>query len=203
MIELSPAQVRTFFALAAARMTAHKDALCELDAQAGDGDIGLTMSKGFSAVRDALQADPSVDDIPSLFRTAATTMMNSVPSTMGTLLASGLLRVSTHAASSAGAQTISVTTILDGLVEGITARGKSQPGDKTILDTFAPARAAADSADSPELTRVAEEAARNTATMRSAHGRASRYPDASEGKVDPGAVVGSHLVACLVEAAGR
>lgn len=200
MIELTSEQVRSFFALAATRMTEEKDALCELDAQAGDGDIGLTMSKGFSAVREALQSDPSVDDIRSLFRTAAMTMMNAAPSTMGTLIASGLLRISTSAPGGSESKTISVVTLLDGLLEGIQTRGKSQPGDKTILDVLAPSRAAAETGDATELTRVAEEAARNTATMRSVHGRASRYPDGSEGKVDPGAVVGAHLVTCLVEA---
>lgn len=199
MTELDPRRVRTFFSLTADRMTLHKDSLCALDAQAGDGDIGLTMSKGFSAVRDALEAEPSADEISTLFRVAATTMMNSVPSTMGTLIASGLLRISARASTN----TISVPTILDGLIEGIQARGKSKPGEKTILDALGPARAVADTADADQLISVTEEAARDTAKMRSVHGRASRYPDASEGKIDPGAIVGLHLVACLADAAGR
>lgn len=197
---LSAAKVRTFFALAAERMTQQRDALCELDAQAGDGDIGLTMSKGFSAVRDALEADPSADDIPSLFRIAAMTMMNTVPSTMGTLIASGFLRISGGGTSGAELEAISLRTVLEGLIDGIQARGKARPGDKTILDVLAPASSLSESSKPADVKRVAEEAALNTANMRSVHGRASRYPNASEGMVDAGAMVGSHIVACLVEA---
>jgi dihydroxyacetone kinase-like protein len=201
MIDLSTAQVRSFFTLAADRMMANKDALCELDAQAGDGDIGLTMSKGFSAVRAKLAEDPPAT-VPEAFRAAAMTMMNTVPSTMGTLLASGLLRVSSSASGADSTETVPLTTVLDGLVEGIQARGQAQPGDKTILDSLVAARAAAGARDSSAIVAAAEKAARETAAMRAVHGRAARYSNGSSGKVDPGAVVGAHLVGALVEAAG-
>lgn len=202
-MDLTATQVRSFFALCGERMRDNKETLCELDAQAGDGDIGLTMSKGFSAVSKALDAETSLVKIPEVFKTAAMTMMNEVPSTMGTLVASGLLRISTQASKSGYTQAIPIYAVLDQLIIGIQARGKAKLGDKTIIDALAPALAAVQRGQLESAVAVAAEAAQRTSEMPAAHGRASRYHDGSLGKVDPGAVVGSHIVACLIEASSR
>ena len=202
-MELSGPQIVAFARIAADRFSVNKDALCEMDAKAGDGDIGLTMSKGFSAVRDKLVENSDQTDIAAMFRTAALTMMNVVPSTMGTLIAGGFLRVATQAGAENDKTVISLRAVLEGLLEGIESRGKAKVGDKTILDSLSAARDAAAARSYESVVSSAEDAAEATRDMPAVHGRAARYPDGSIGKIDPGAVVGYHIVASLVEAAER
>jgi dihydroxyacetone kinase-like protein len=74
----------------AAVMAENKEYLIELDAFCGDGDLGLTMSKGFAeAARIANESEET--DLGKLFLAMSKGMANIVPSTMGTLMASGLM----------------------------------------------------------------------------------------------------------------
>ena len=73
-------------------MCENKDYLIELDSVVGDGDLGLTMSDGFLAAYNAVK-DFEENDIGKLLYSSGKAMSTAVPSTMGTLMASGL----THA----------------------------------------------------------------------------------------------------------
>jgi dihydroxyacetone kinase-like protein len=120
-------------------METKKQELCAIDAELGDGDIGLTMSKGFSAVKERFSADPP-ETPGQAFQKAAMVFMNTVPSTMGTLTASAFLRAGKALG---GRGTISpgeLPLILEGMIAGISARGKAKKGDKTILDSLYSAR---------------------------------------------------------------
>lgn len=194
---------RAFFDAAAEVMESHRDELCELDAQAGDGDIGLTMSKGFVAVRDRLAGpDGEGVDLAGVFRLAAMTMMNAAPSTMGTLVASGLLRAAGKPGSETAEDDITVDALLEALIAGIQSRGKAQRGEKTILDPLYAARdcVSRGHVTPAEMEARAHEEARRTAEMPAVHGRAARYPDASVGKQDAGATVGAYLISALARA---
>lgn len=69
-----------------------KETLIEMDSIVGDGDLGLTMSDGFRSAYHAVSRSDETD-IGKFFYLAGKTMSSAVPSTMGTLMASGLIEV--------------------------------------------------------------------------------------------------------------
>ena len=71
-------------------MSSHADELGKMDAMMGDGDLGLTMTKGFRALPELILACDSSDIGQTLIQ-AGMKMAGIVPSTMGTLMASGLM----------------------------------------------------------------------------------------------------------------
>jgi dihydroxyacetone kinase-like protein len=71
--------------------TEKKDELCEMDANMGDGDLGLTMSKGYNALPQLIRENTEANNIGKTLMKAGMKMASVVPSTMGTLMASGIM----------------------------------------------------------------------------------------------------------------
>ncbi len=176
-------------------MTAEKERLCQLDAEIGDGDLGLTMSKGFNGTAQAVQSMEE-PDIGKLLMKAGMQLNAIVPSTMGTLMSTGLMQggkaiVGTEAI---GAREYAV--FLDAFSKGLMKRGKAELGDKTIIDAMEPAaRKAEETAELSlkECTAAAaaggEDGVENTKSMVSKHGKAAVFREKTIGKPDPGAIV--------------
>lgn len=184
-------------------MEENKDYLCELDGALGDGDIGLTVSKGFRAiVTEVEQLDAS--DIGLILKKCGFTLAESVPSTIGTILASSLIQAGNALKGKEALDTNDFAILLGGMIEGIKKRGKASVGDKTILDSLHPAWQSlkvdgekGDVALEESLARaykVAQDGAEQTKQMQSVHGRAQRYNENSIGHQDPGATVGALIV---------
>lgn len=192
---------------AARRVERDAETLNRLDGQAGDGDMGVTMTTAARAV----QAQVTRDDTRSpseLFRACGAAIAREAPSTSGTLVATGLLRAAraVDGASEGGAAT--VAEVLQAALTGIQDRGKAGVGAKTMLDALAPAAAAAGrvaetGGDATAALRAAAEAAdagaRATIDMRARFGRAGWLADRSAGHEDAGA----RLVAIILDAAAR
>jgi dihydroxyacetone kinase-like protein len=183
-------------------MDENKDDLCKLDGALGDGDIGLTMSKGFKAVIVNIP-NLSEEDIGGLFMKSALVMGEAVASTMGTLFSTALLRGGKALAGKNELQGDDLIRFFEAMVEGITARGKGKVGDKTILDSLAPAVEAMNLANKENVSllelmnkayEAAEKGVQNTISMQSKHGRAARYLERSIGLQDPGATVGALFI---------
>lgn len=68
-----------------------KEELCEMDARMGDGDLGLTMQKGFGALPQLIRDNEAEGDIGKTLMKAGMKMAALVPSTMGTLMSSGIM----------------------------------------------------------------------------------------------------------------
>lgn len=211
MEALTGEDIRSIFELLKQRMTEHKDRLTEMDSALGDGDLGLTMSAGFQKAAEAVRAQPASAPIGQLFQRAGSAMASSAPSTMGTLIATGLLRAGKAALDRDGVSLPDLARMMQAFVEGMMARGKAQPGEKTILDSLHPASealltAAAEGRDLREALRSAvqkaEEGFNRARELPAVHGRAAYYGDASAGKPDGGAAVGLILVRTLAEYAG-
>jgi len=172
-----------------------KNELIRLDGAVGDGDLGLTMSKGFRAMVEeaGTLAEP---DVGKLLMKLGMSMAKAAPSTMGTLVATGFM---------AGGKAVSGATSLDparfsaffsAFVEGVMQRGKSKPGEKTLLDVIHPAAQALAEAVTSGLTleecaqRMYDAARTGYETSKglvAQHGRAAYYGEQSRGKEDPGA----------------
>jgi phosphoenolpyruvate---glycerone phosphotransferase subunit DhaL len=183
-------------------MERNQQLLTQLDGAMGDGDLGITMTRAF-AVADE-EAKRSEETLPGkLLAKLGMGIAKAAPSTMGTLMATGFMR---------GGKALGETPILapadlacffEAFVNGIMERGKSAPGNKTIIDTLYPAAQAllsssASSETMPIAMGHAFAAARQgleaSTQMKAQHGRAAYYQDASIGRVDGGATVGLLLI---------
>lgn len=194
---ISLKQIKDLFGNWEAVMLNNKDYLIEIDGIVGDGDLGLTMSDGFKAANAAVKATDE-SDIGKLFYIAGKTMATAVPSTMGTLMASGLMQVGKVLKGKSELVITDVVQIFDAYMQGVELRGKAKVGDKTFLDGIAPAVKSlkADSESGKSLLEAAENAYKAaqkgselTKTMIAVHGRAATRGEKSRELLDPGSVV--------------
>ena len=84
-------ELPAFFQGAADIFAEKKEELCEMDANMGDGDLGLTMEKGFGALPQLIRENGEEGNIGKTLMKAGMKMSGLVPSTMGTLMASGIM----------------------------------------------------------------------------------------------------------------
>lgn len=197
-MKLDTQSLRPLFTEWARIMEANKSVLTELDSVVGDGDLGLTMSDGFAAAaRYAQQSDER--DMGRFFYMAGKAMASAVPSTMGTLMASGLMQAGKALK---GRQTLELTeagVLFQAWYDGVQQRGKAQPGEKTFLDGMGPALVALLAGEEP-LTAArsallqAQQGVQQTTTMVAKHGRAAIHGERSRTFVDPGAMVAQLLI---------
>jgi dihydroxyacetone kinase-like protein len=191
----------TAWAVAWTRRTAQavaerREELIELDRQIGDGDHGENLNRGFTAVvakLDALEEQPA--DVGAVLKLVATTLMSTVGGAAGPLYGTAYLRAAKVTASPE-LDSAAVVAMLEAGLEGIVARGKASPGEKTMVDAWTPAVeaavAAADHGASPAaVLAAAAEAAQAgavaTTPLIATKGRASYLGERSAGHQDPGA----------------
>ncbi|MFE4466676.1 dihydroxyacetone kinase subunit DhaL [Oerskovia sp. NPDC056781] len=187
-----------------------RDELTELDRQIGDGDHGENLNRGFQAVvakLDGLEAEPA--QIGDVLKLVATTLMSSVGGASGPLYGTAFLRAA-KVTGLAELDSSAVVALLEGALEGITARGKAAPGEKTMVDAWQPAVdaavAAADSGADPvgvleAALAAAEAGALATVPLLATKGRASYLGERSIGHQDPGATSTVVILRAAVAAA--
>lgn len=178
-------------------MAENRDYLIGLDSVCGDGDLGLTMGDGFAAAYEAAAAGGE-KDAGKLLYTAGKAMSTAVPSTMGTLMASGLMQAGKALKGKTEFAPEDLPELFQAYQDGVQNRGKAQTGDKTFLDGWAPAVEAVRAAiaagdDMKAVSAKAYEAAKKgfagTTAMIAKHGRAATRGEASKTLEDPGAAV--------------
>lgn len=175
----------------AAGLEKHQEEFTELDSLAGDGDLGLTAGKIAEGIRAAL-AEPG-DSVKQLVLAVGKEISRAAPSTFGTLYASGFL--------AAGLAINDDDDPLDQLRTGVEAalqkigqRGKSEEGQRTLLDALGPASRALHTASDiagalHAAARAAGEGVEATKSMAPQHGRAGWIGDRAKGIADAGATV--------------
>ena len=119
----------------------NREYLTQLDSPIGDADHGINMDRGFKAVMDKLPTVANMD-IGSILKTVGTTLVSTVGGASGPLYGTAFLRAGMATAGKYELYEADYTTMLEAALEGIRARGKAQPGEKTIVDALTPALAA-------------------------------------------------------------
>jgi dihydroxyacetone kinase-like protein len=179
----------------------NRQQLTDLDSAVGDGDFGISVDRGFTAVQTELAANPPAD-LRSVFQSAATVLIRTMGGTSGPLLGTFFLRAGGACAGKSELGPADVVALFQAGVDGIQQRGKAALGDKTMLDALLPAvdamRAALEAgsglAEIMERGAAAAEAGvQATRTMQARKGRASYLGDRSVGHQDAGAT-GAHLL---------
>jgi dihydroxyacetone kinase-like protein len=187
----------------AATMQANRDHLIQLDQQNGDGDLGITMAAGYKAIAEHLASTPEKDLGRALMK-CSSIFNETAPSTLGTITSLGLMALAKALKGKTEADTAEIALAMEAMLAAIMEKAKSKPGDKTILDSLAPAIAALKehSAEGPEAAfgwaaKAAAAGSEATRAMRSVHGRAAYYGDKSIGVIDGGSVVGALIFESL------
>ncbi|SDI59356.1 dihydroxyacetone kinase subunit L [Salipiger marinus] len=201
-------QTRAFYPAWAERFAAEREALIALDGKVGDSDLGITMSKGFAAARDAVAALEEAT-IAGQMKAAGAALAKAAPSTMGTLMATGFLRGFKALESAGQFGTPEAATFWRAYAEGVAQRGKAQLGDKTVLDVLDPIAAALEASGSPlpqaldEAVTAAAAALEATKDMVAQHGKAAAFQEKSRGLPDAGGTVAVMLVEVMRDVAHR
>jgi phosphoenolpyruvate---glycerone phosphotransferase subunit DhaL len=179
----------------------NRQQLTDLDSAVGDGDFGISLDRGFTAVEAALSANPPAD-IRGIFQSAATVLIKTMGGSSGPLFGTFFLRAGASCADKLELGPADVVGLFQAGVDGIQQRGKAAPGDKTMMDAWLPAveamRGALDAGSGlPEIldrgAAAAEAGMRATITMQARKGRGSYLGKRSVGHQDPGATAISML----------
>jgi dihydroxyacetone kinase-like protein len=167
------------------------DLLGELDRAIGDGDHGLNMLRGFAAIagqRDELVALPLAAALEAMGRL----LVMTVGGASGPLYGSLLIAMG----KAAGREGAPVAAVLEEGVAAVKRRGKSDRGEKTMLDVLVPVQLAWEQSCREglplrsALERVrsaAKEGLESTRPLLATKGRASFLRERSIGHLDPGA----------------
>jgi phosphoenolpyruvate---glycerone phosphotransferase subunit DhaL len=181
-------------------IVAHADELTALDAAIGDGDHGHNMKRGFESVLDDIEL-LSTASWPDFLKGVGTRLVMKIGGASGPLYGTLFLALAKEIPLSPSRT--DVARALGAAVKAVKARGKSDVGQKTMLDVLVPAyQAFADGADLVFVSNAAAQAAAATVPMKAIRGRASFLGDRSIGHMDPGARSSSLIIAILCEELG-
>ena len=174
----------------------HADELTSLDQAIGDGDHGLNMKRGFEAVLATLPglADKS---LPEMLRTIGTTLVMKVGGASGPLVGTFFIELGKAVPEQPTRSDLVGAT--GKAIESVKARGRSEAGQKTLLDVLVPVQAIfAAGADAEAIAAEAANAAERTTPMLATRGRASFLGERSIGHMDPGSRSASLLIGAAV-----
>jgi dihydroxyacetone kinase-like protein len=188
----------------AASMSEHREELVQLDTAIGDGDHGTNMDRGMRKALEKLgEAEPA--DPAAILKTVAMALISSVGGAAGPLYGTLLLQMSTAMTGQDEVDLAGYAAAWRKGIEGVQARGKAQPGDKTMVDALLPALAALEQASSlneglRDAQSAAQQGMRDTIPLIALKGRASYLGERSKDHQDPGATSTYYLCQTAAEA---
>jgi phosphoenolpyruvate---glycerone phosphotransferase subunit DhaL len=175
----------------------HADELTSLDQAIGDGDHGLNMKRGFEAVLAALP-DLADKSLPEMLKAIGMTLVMKVGGASGPLVGTFFMELGKALPEQPSRADLVAAT--EKAIEAVKARGRSDAGQKTLLDVLVPVHAVlAGGGDAKAIAAEAVQAADRTTPMQAIRGRASFLGERSIGHMDPGSRSASLLIGAAVE----
>jgi dihydroxyacetone kinase-like protein len=202
-LNITSSAVRDWIRAYAAEIAEHRAELVKLDTAIGDGDHGTNMDRGMRKAVEKMDGTEG-EDIGALLKAVGMALVSSVGGAAGPLYGTLFLQMGMASAGREELDLAGWTAALEAGVKGVQARGKAEPGDKTMVDALLPAvealRAAAeDGSDLADALRRSADAAdggvRATVPLEARRGRASYLGPRSVGHQDPGATSAQLLLA--------
>ncbi len=190
---------------AAATIESHAEELTRLDQAIGDGDHGINMARGFKEIAAQKDAIAALELGEGLKRIGMT-LVTKVGGASGPLYGTLFLEMGKAVPASGTPSLRDLSAMLDAGVAGVKARGKAEPGMKTMLDVLCPVantfRALVEREELDELDAriiaVAGHSLHLTSMMEAKRGRASFLGPRSVGHIDPGACSSALLVGSML-----
>jgi dihydroxyacetone kinase-like protein len=200
---LTVADLRAAIDRLVAAMARDFDMLNSADGALGDGDLGVTLTRGTRAMQEAAPGLP--EDLGQALLACAQAFTRTSGSSYGTLMATGLMSMAKALKGRTGVEASEVSALIAGARDAMQARGKADLGGKTVLDSLdAMAQATAGLADPAAVAAAAADAAaRAQATLRdkpATVGRARIFGEKTIGMDDPGMIAMTAIAAAI---AGR
>ena len=200
-LKVTDEQARDWIRRFAAAIGEHRVELVRLDTAIGDGDHGTNMDRGMKKAVERLQTSDG-DDIGASLKAVGMALVSTVGGAAGPLYGTLFMQMGTAAAGRSELDLEGWTAALEAGLKGVQARGKAEPGDKTMVDALQPAvealKAAAGQDEASALRAsadAAEEGMKATIPLVARKGRASYLGERSAGNQDPGATSTSLLLA--------
>jgi dihydroxyacetone kinase-like protein len=178
---------KLLFETVAHRVIASADELTDLDRAIGDGDHGINMRRGFEAVLAAVD-ELSAKNLGESLKGVGTTLVMKVGGASGPLYGTLFMSLGKSLADEVTYE--QAADAFAAAIEAVKTRGKSDVGQKTMLDVLFPVLGVLREGGADMTARLkatAKAAAEHTIPMRAIRGRASFLGERSIGHMDPGA----------------
>lgn len=194
-----------YFQMTREVIAGQKDYVTELDSTTGDGDHWVNVNMGFEKIT-ALSDELKDMNLSDMFKKVGMTMYSAVGGSSGALYGSGYLAASRACA---GKDVLDIHTLYEmyeAMLQEIMKRGKTEPGQKTMIDALHQAlvsyKEALDKGMSEQeviekFIEGAKAGAESTKDMEATKGRASYRTDKGVGHLDPGAVTMAMQLECM------
>jgi len=186
----------------------HVKQVRDLDAEIGDGDLGITLQKGFKALEDFIQ-NPGDLPLSQLLKDGGMEFSEANPSTFSSFFATAFRKAAVKIREKEEIDINDLSAMFQAAVQGIMKLGKAGVGDKTLLDTLVPAAesiekdAGLDASITKALSNAdnaAKKGMESTIDMVSKMGRARSFGERTRGVQDPGATAVYFFIHELSEA---
>jgi dihydroxyacetone kinase-like protein len=202
---LDRAALQGAIARLAAAMERDFDMLNTADGALGDGDLGVTMTRGMRLV--AEKAEELPDDLGQALLACAQAFTKASGSSYGTLMATGLMAMAKAVRGETSVPASRVSDLVAAARDQMQARGKAELGGKTVLDSLdAVAKATADKDDPAEVADAAsaavDEALDAFRDRKATVGRARIFAEKSAGLDDPGMLAMNRIVKAIADREG-
>lgn len=189
------------------KLHAEGDYVTGLDLATGDGDHWTNMDTGFAKLIE--QAD-ELEKLPlsAAFQKISMTLMTVIGGSGGILYASAYMEAAKRVKGLEVLEASDVCNMLEGMEAAIMQRGKSKPGDKTMIDTLESAASCfkeclsagkSESETFKAVREAAEVGAESTKDMPAVRGRAYYQANKGVGHLDPGAVTMCYQIQTLMD----
>ncbi|MGJ8655612.1 MAG: dihydroxyacetone kinase subunit DhaL [Akkermansiaceae bacterium] len=206
---LTVEEAREMLLLVADRVIEAEPILSQADRDLGDGDHGLGMKRGFSALRENLAGVEFVS-LRELFQCAGSSLLTTMGGASGVVFGSLFLAGDKTMEGAEYFGSHELAHLLDQSLKDVMKRGGAKPGDKTMLDALAPAAVVAgeliDLPISESMVKVAEAADSGKEAskgMLATMGRAKTLGEKTIGLTDAGAISVSIILSTMEQFIGE
>lgn len=197
----------SYIKIAAKRIHENGEYISKLDAVTGDGDHWANINLGFEnlvAAADEMEKMP----MDGVFKKIGMLMMSKIGGSSGVLYGGAYMAAGKALAGKESINSQELCLALETMVNDMMARGKAEPGFKTMIDSLYPAVQAykaalaegkSDADTMAAVKQAAMDGAEATKAMEAVKGRASYQTNKGVGHLDPGAVTMSYQLECLCD----
>jgi dihydroxyacetone kinase-like protein len=112
----------------------HFDTLNAADGKLGDGDLGITMTRGIAEIRAVMDDMP--DDLGLAMLKCSQAFTKSSGSSYGTLMAIGMMAIAKQIKGQTALEPLELSALVMVARDQIQSRGKAEFGGKTVLDSL-------------------------------------------------------------------
>ncbi len=166
--------------------------LCELDAKAGDGDHGITISRGFQKANEKMKLQDDSISPADAFKTIGYAMLESMGGASGPIFSTFFICMATQLRGESFLTGEVLKAGIENTVESVCDLAGTVEGEKTMVDSlcYALAYANRSSSDLNEVLQALENGAKAgseaTIEMVATKGRAKFMGERSKGFMDAG-----------------